>query len=313
MEIKYTEFNRLFSVSLRITGVMKEAFIVDFLENGQVHKLNSVQKDNVLRSLDREEKRFQNVFISGLKMEIMNNLADLENDLHVGRYLNKLLHFMEIQYRYLTLDYNYAAINQSKFFHRDNEKSTISITKPKKCDAESYKLISLSIVRKIRRLNEYEKLLDFIKIEINKVTPETKKLPQKPTIPPVNKVKKVYLNFEQLFNIPYVEHIDKFIQILRDVNPPLLNDNLKWTVNKGAARVYFETLLYSGVIKDISYKEAGVVLQDRFGVNASNVEINPHKLFKTTPKVYSIYKEPFSHEIEIIKNDIKNLKSSQPA
>jgi len=119
-----------------------------------------------------------------------------------------------------------------------------------------------------------------------------------------SKVKNLDLTFEQLFHMEYVEHVDKFIAMLREVQPPLLNEEGQWMFKPGASRVYYEVLRDKGIIKPINPAAASRAFEKKFGVNKSSIVDVPDLRRMAKPMVYEIYEDQFNHEIDIIKKCI---------
>jgi len=111
-------------------------------------------------------------------------------------------------------------------------------------------------------------------------------------------------DFKSLITQEYHGQIEEIKNILRNVSPPLINDNNNWINSRSAARVFFTALIEAGLTSTDSYDTAGAILNQTFGVNKSSVVKIPKAEYRT-PKSIAIYKEQFKHEIDIIKSDHK--------
>lgn len=166
-----------------------------------------------------------------------------------------------------------------------------------------YHTLGFDILAK-KYLNQYVGLL--VDYKFYSGDNQTMNAQQKATIEKQqSKTKKVYLTFDQLFNKPYVPYIDEFVEILRDVSPPLISDAGAWMRQAGAARVYFEALIKRDIIKRVPYAEGGFALENKFSVNSSGVTKKPDTKYAYESTASIIYREQFLHAIDIIKKDIE--------
>lgn len=82
---------------------------------------------------------------------------------------------------------------------------------------------------------------------------------------PIAEEKRPDVAFDDLFNEPYRNYVDKFIDVLREVTPELINTDGDWIGPKNAGRIYFNELTKHGVIKArISQRSAHKVLGNKF-------------------------------------------------
>ncbi|WP_099365160.1 hypothetical protein [Sphingobacterium sp. 1.A.4] len=109
------------------------------------------------------------------------------------------------------------------------------------------------------------------------------------------------VTFEDLFEPEYKPHISKFIEILREVTPELINTNDGWIGHKNAARIYFDNLKKCGVIKPTSIEKAAhSALGSKFAGLGNSFMRKPGK----PTKAEALYPD-MKERIEIVKNTIR--------
>lgn len=81
--------------------------------------------------------------------------------------------------------------------------------------------------------------IKYLEKKIQKSAPDNKK----------NQPIKRKISFEDLFQPLYKDHVEQFVQILREVIPELVNVDGHWIGAKNAARIYFYALKDNGIIK----------------------------------------------------------------
>ncbi|HWK59261.1 MAG TPA: hypothetical protein VNQ80_18100 [Parapedobacter sp.] len=108
-------------------------------------------------------------------------------------------------------------------------------------------------------------------------------------------------SFEDLFEKPYRDHIDKFMNILCEVTPELINIDGKWIGAKNAARIYVQALERQGIITpNIPERVIHVALGNKFSHLGESFMKKPKKSTKADDE-YSDMDE----RINLLKSEIK--------
>lgn len=122
-------------------------------------------------------------------------------------------------------------------------------------------------------------------IQNNSVNPpDTQEKPSLKT-----KSNKLETTFESLFVEPYKNNISAFIDVLRQIIPPLINEDGAWIGEKNAARIYVNGLKSHGIIKpNTTQREAHSALGGKFPNLGSSFMKEPSKPTKADEIYYDI-------------------------
>lgn len=110
--------------------------------------------------------------------------------------------------------------------------------------------------------------------------------------------------FSDLFSPEYQYHIDMFVQILKEVDKPLINDRLEWIGPASAAVLFFEALHIKGVLlPSVKKTPCAKMFADKF------LNLKESSFIKRPPKGSPIldYKNEFLHSIESVMSEIKAI------
>ncbi|EHQ29012.1 hypothetical protein [Mucilaginibacter paludis] len=256
-------------------------------------------------------ERFSNQLDWGiLKNKIIGDLDELfsanDNELYKSR-------FKKVIIKYHRLMLSYECKDLGKVILSTNEKNKVS-----------------SALYYINRL-EYNVFLDSINNKLNhKITSpvkdfcnETKKflsnVKDAPSIQknnsdssfnkPKSENQKV---FEDLFKEKFKPHINQFIQVLKNLDPPLLNSDNEWIGYKHAAKTFLYCLRSLSVIDSIKDKPAAEIFSSKFP-GLGTFFLRNQKGNKVHDNYGSEKHGPMIIQLEILISKINsNLKQSFP-
>lgn len=155
------------------------------------------------------------------------------------------------------------------------------------------------IIRVVGDIKDYLKEQSYLEHK-SQFLPNKTHLPNKASFKQNDKAKKVILDFDSLFNEPYSKHIDRFVEILREVTPELINTAGEWIGAKNAARIYVNALIGNAIIQNVNHRDLYAALNNKFPKLG--------KAFMKNPKKSTRADEDYSdmHErVAILKSDIK--------
>jgi hypothetical protein len=113
-----------------------------------------------------------------------------------------------------------------------------------------------------------------------------------------------YPTFKSLFKILYREHVEEFIELLKKVEPAILNDEggyVGGTNRKGVFVVFWNALKVKAVVYDKAPRLAVAVL---FSQHFQNLDISDSLFSQKNTRATNCYKEEFEAEVAMIKASI---------
>jgi hypothetical protein len=258
--------------------ILNSELMAAYLESTQpsdIPELTPRQEQSLIRQGKKEWAIYWEVSLKEIQREINFNLANIQHDGQVKRYLNYLQIGINENFYYLTRNTDYQLLKSSRVPFFKNHP------------------LSIFVRNFISNVTKMEMLLQYIDYLMNG---ETK----------AKKLKAELGNtldsdpFDSLFKMEYLPYIQSFIDVLTQVTPPLINAKFEWIKPVGAAKVFVETLKEKGVLHPKSSFESIY--------NGFDFKFKTGKSFMKNSKLVRAndYRLEIEERVDLILNNIHN-------